>query len=127
MKIFDLRIDQFDHTFDLMEEILYLERSSHKYSTMFVVPCDWNDARVIFSDSVCPEKTNCESDSGLLSSGGKDPLDPEGNNAGSQQSVIGSIESFQVRRRSASLPIVGEYRKASLDTQVLLDVIALNR
>jgi hypothetical protein len=47
-----------------------------------------------------PEKINCESGSSPLSSGGETSLDSEGDNAGSQRLVIGSIEGFQVRRRS---------------------------
>jgi len=56
---------------------------------------------------------------------GERPLDPEGDNAGSQRFVIGSIEDFQVRRRSGLSFDRGREPGSLGHSQVLLDC-ALN-
>jgi len=94
MKIFDLCIDQFDHTFDLNGNFI----SRKKFSQIFNNVCctmRLNDARVIFSDSVCPEKTNCESDSGLLSSGEKTPLILKGTTRGHSSLWLSLLRVFK--------------------------------
>jgi len=72
--------------------------SRKKFSQIFDNVCctmRLNDTRVIFSDSVCPEKTNCESDSGLLSSGGKTPLILKGTTRGHSSLWLGLLRVFK--------------------------------
>lgn len=92
----------------------------------FVVSCDWAMYEWwISSCSVCSEKTNCESGSGSLSSGGeRPPWSWRGQRGVTAAPWLGLLRVFKCVDDPASLPIVGEDRRV-LDTQVLLNVVAL--